>query len=254
MRTARPSEIPELRSVCSIESAAEVQFDYIPKPVSRKIILSTKLKILLTTFIILLTIGLGVILPIMLHKGSTKVESYKETQYNLAVRTDITTTIGNSTTTIHDDFRVTLFGLDMEGDKYRFVVSKGSFENSFGQTSVGSAPSSIFVYLELNSKDGKILLSKYNDTALDKYTVNLLTGITQYFVVDQDSSWDYSMECKEKTEKGQGCSYNSKMKKNGKTLFRKYEKSQDSGVNENQMVFEHAADTEIDESRKVTKI
>ena len=225
-----------------------------PRLKKQKIWSTMKCKIMLAGFIIVVTICLGVILPIMLHKGSTKVESYKETQYNLAVKTDITTTIGNLTTITHDDFRVTFFAVDMKGEKYRLVLSKGSFGNSEGQASLGSAPSSIFIYLELNSKDGKILLSKYNETALDEYTINLLLGIAQYFVVDQESSWDVSMECKDKYANGQGCTYNSKKKENGKTIFKKYERSQDSGVNENDMLFEHTATTEVDEKGKVRRI
>jgi hypothetical protein len=233
--------------------ALEVQSLEEPKPVKRKCTLTRFQKVLIIVIPILLVIGLGIFLPIWIRKKDNKVDSYEETQYNLIIKTEITTTVNNSTTTTHDDFRATFFALDMQGEKYRLLVSKGSFESNQEHQSLGSVPSDIFIYLEASSKDGKILLSKYKNTTLDEYTINLLTGITQYFVVDQESSWDYSSDCKGNFKKGQGCSYNSKQSDGDSTVYYKYEKSDDQDIADD-IEYEHHARTKLNKEGKVDKV
>ena len=214
--------------------------------------MSKKLKIGLIVVFSMIALSLCIILPIVLSRQKTKVDSYEETRYSLIVKSEITVTTGNSTLVIDDQSAVTLFSLDMEGSKYRLLAVNGSLEKEENSPSLGEVPLDIFMYFELDSRTGKILLAKYKKEALTEFTINLLSGITQHFVVDQDSEWDYSSECKEKYKNG-SCSYNSKYMSGHKTVFEKNEFSDDGDTLEG-FDFEHNSKTFIDHTGKVEKI
>ena len=110
---------------------------------------------------------------------------------------------------------LTFFALDMVGDKYRFLLTNASTQESHFNSTQGELKSDYFMYLEIESKTGKILEARYNNES----NVNLYTGIMQAFVVDQDSEWEYSYQCKKTYKDGQECSKNSKKQANGYTLF-----------------------------------
>ena len=216
-----------------------------------KCFLSRKKKIGLL-LLILVCLSLVIILPILYFmKGETKVEEYKETQYNLLVSSEITVLSGSKSSTTYDKFNVIFFALDMIGDKYRILLTKGSFEEeSFNSSSVPLKPD-YFIYLELESRTGKILEAKYKKDFYDENSINMLIGITQVFVVDQDSEWEYSTQCKKTGTKTNQCTHNSKKNDGASVMFQRKQSSSDNS--DDNAEFEHTSSTWVDKDGKVEK-
>lgn len=217
--------------------------------------ITNKKKIMLTLLVVFsITVVVGIIpLTIFLMKrGKFEVDSYRETQYDLLVKPTILVSSHNKVSTTHDSFHVTLFALDMEGEKYRFLITNASMEIRHINSTNVPLKSDYFIYLELESNSGKILMSKYKEELFEQSTVNLLIGITQVFVVDQDSEMENSSNCKKKYKDGNECSLNSKRKFDEYTLFEKFESS-NNDASENDAEYENSATTWVNNNGKVEK-
>jgi cytochrome oxidase Cu insertion factor (SCO1/SenC/PrrC family) len=215
--------------------------------------MSRKRKFLLIALIALLAIGFTVTLTLLLtREESTKVDSYVKTQYSLLIKTEITQKNGEKTSTTHDELEATLFGLDMKGERYTIMITNGTFTDDQNKKSDKKAPANIFMYFELNSKSSELLEAKYFKESFDEVTVNLLTGVVQAFVVDQDTHFDYTSDCKKQSKKSKTCSRNSKRKSAKKTVFQKKSSSDDDDSEDNSD-YEHTSETWIDEKGKVEK-
>ena len=217
-----------------------------------KFLLSGKFKIyLLVSIMIFLALGVT-LLAIFLKNPDIKVHEYKKTQYEALVRTNVTVLSKSKSSTTSDSFYLTFFALDMVGDKYRFLLTNASTHETTFNSSLGELKSDYFMYLELESKTGKILETRYKEESFDEKTVNLLTGIMQVFVVDQDSEWEYAYHCKKKYEEWQKCSKNSKKQASEYILFERKESSSDR-LSKSDSEFEHSSTTWLNKEGKVEK-
>ena len=234
--------------------ASSLKIDESPSPTinKSKFSLSGKSKIcLVVSVMVFLALGIT-LLVIFLTRPDTKIQEYKETQYEALVRTNVTVFSGNRSSTTSDSFYITFFALDMVGDKYRFLLTNASTQESTFNSTQGELKSDYFMYLELESKTGKVLETRYKKTSFDESTVNLLTGIMQVFVVDQDSEWEISYQCKKKYKDGQECSKNSKKQVPGYTLFERKESSSDRH-SDSDADFEHRSTTWLNKEGRVEK-
>lgn len=210
------------------------------------------LLVLLVVLSLCLIVGIVPLTLYLIRRDKINVDSYRETQYDLLVKPSITITTGQKFSTTHDSFHVTLFALDMEGDKYRFLVTNASMETEHVNSVNVSLKPDYFIYLELESSSGKILMSKYKKEMFEESTINLLTGVTQVFTVDQDSDYGDSSNCKKKYKDGYECSQNSRKQDGAYTLYEKYESS-NNDASENDAVYENRATTWVNENGKVEK-
>ncbi|OMJ83551.1 hypothetical protein SteCoe_15520 [Stentor coeruleus] len=214
-----------------------------------------KKKVFVISLVVLGLCIIAGIVPLTLYLiklGKLKIDSYHETQYDLLIKPTISVLKGQRTSTTHDSFHISLFALDMEGDKYRFLVTNASIEIGFVNKTKVSIKSDYFIYLELESNSGKILLLKYKEEMLEESTVKFLTGVTQVFVVDQDSEREYPSECKKKYKDGYECSQNSRRKEGTYFVYEKYESS-DNDFSENQADYQSRATTWVNQNGKVEK-
>ena len=167
-------------------------------------------KIMLLILINIVAISLGLIYVINPY-------FYSKTQINFTVRADILKTIGNSTITTEDDFRVTLFCQDTKNNN-KYFSYKVTFKDSKGKSSLLSDHSSPDLYMTWNSKIIELIDS---NTALYKDHFDFFSEIIQEFAEHKLSSRYYSMECKENLRNWQGCDYSSINKQNENSLLKK---------------------------------
>ena len=246
--------VPTVESISTERVKLEIEhaeLDFRAKKKS-KFVLSKRMKIGLL-ILILVCICLAIALPIIYFmKDETKVQEYRETQYNLLVRSEITVQSGGKLTTTFDNYNVIFFALDMKGDKYRILLTKGSLEEkSLNFTSVPLKPD-YFIYLELDSKSAKILEARYKKNYYDDSSINMLIGITQVFVVDQESEWEYSSQCKKTGTKTNQCTHNSKTQVGSKVHFQRKQSSEDR-LDDDDSEYEHTSNTWVDSDGKVEK-
>ena len=204
-------------------------------------------------FIVILACTSAIILTVVLswyftRNDNSKVDEYQETQYLIKVETEITTIVGTKTTSTNDIIDMTIFALDMKGQKYNLMIVNG-IESEDSGGSADSNPADIFMSFDV-SKNGEILESRYFQDKFSNETITLFTGVIQAFVVDQDSEFEVDSECK-KTKKGSTeCTNNSKHKEGKKTLYQKYGKSKDETEDSNEYL-DYKTKTLINEHGKV---
>jgi uncharacterized protein YxeA len=166
--------------------------------------------ILLIGLLVVIGISLTIFLAVFFtRKEKTKVDEYEETQYVLKVKTTITSTVGSKSSTTNGELDLTIFALDMKGDKYELMIVNGVFDDDLEKSKLESAPLDIFMSFDV-SKNGKILDIKYFKEKFTEETFTLFTGIIEAFVVDQDSEFDVESECKETLKGSSECTRNSK--------------------------------------------
>ena len=78
----------------------------------------------------------------------------------------MTTCIGDQKSSTHDNFDLTLFGLDMEGDKYSLMAVNGVFTEHTESNNLEDAPPEIFMSFDL-PKSGEILESRFFKDKID---------------------------------------------------------------------------------------
>lgn len=222
-------------------------------PIRKNLCGKSKRKIYLVVGIsVFIAVALTIILAVVLtRKENSHVDDYQETQYVLKVKTTITSKLGSQKSSNHDEVDLTLFALDMKGDKYSLMIVNGIFSNDAKDSNLGDAPTDIFMSFDV-SKSGEILETRYVKDKFTEENANLLTGIIQAFVVDQDSEFDVESECK-KTKKGSTqCTKNSKHKDGKKSMYRKSGKHEEFGDDSDESL-EHTSKTWIDHNGKVEK-
>ena len=244
-----PSEIIE-RGVMIIGESGQNKEENIHATKASKPKIS-RMKLMLIILAVILSLA-SLIVCIVLFLGAdkgTKIDEYQETQYTLKVKTTITSKVGTSTTSNHDSLDMTIFSLDMKGQKYNLLIVNGVYTYDEQDTSLGSAPDDIFMSFDV-SKNGEILESRYFQNKFSNETVTLMTGIIQAFVVDQDSEFEVDSECK-KTKKGSTeCTKNSKYKEGKKTSFKRQGRDKESS-NDSEEELEYTTHTLINEHGKV---
>ena len=213
---------------------------------------TSRKKIAIISISIFLAVSLAIILAVVLTRDkTTKVDEYQETQYNLNVKTTITSYVNDQASSTHDNLDVTILALDMKGDKYSLMVVNGELTDQEQENKLGQAPPGLFMSFDV-SKSGEILETRYIKANFTNEISTLLTGIIQAFVVDQDSEFDVESECK-KTKKGSNkCTNNSKHKQSGKTMFQRKGTNEEFGEDEEEK-FEHTSKTWVGKNGKLEK-
>ena len=213
---------------------------------------TSKKKFIIGSILIFLAISISVILAVVLTRSeTTNVDEYQETQYTLKVKTTMTSHAKDEASTTHDELDMTIFALDMKGEKYTLMILNGAFNDKPQESNLGEAPPTLFMSFDV-SKSGEILESRYFKANFTDEITTLLSGIVQAFVVDQDSEFDVESECK-KTKKGSTqCTRNSKHKQEHKTMFQKKGKNEEFGDDEDEKL-EHTSQTWVGEHGKLEK-
>ena len=222
-----------------------------PPPVRKDRCAISKRKICIVAGISILLAALIIILAVVLtRKENSHINGYQETKYVLKVNSTISSKLGSQKSSNHDEIDLTLFALDMKGDKYSLMIVNGIFRKDIGNTDLEDAPVDIFMSFDL-SRSGEILETRYVMDKLTNETTNSLTGIIHAFVVDQDSEYDEESKCKRIKKDSSQCTRNSKHKDGNMNIYRKSAKKEAAGADYEKL--EHITHTWVNQHGKVEK-